>query len=181
MSGFVYDQVWLTTFKYLITHVIMAEKIIRTVTRKFVCILKCQSFQTLHSTSSWGCRNYNHDHIVAKFWSLLNCYWLYIVSIWQMSPFTPKFPFVSQLPIWVFRHVNADETKQSILRKCWRPNTPCALDFMSPLFTQKFSALRRLCAVSGSKSIINVTTARLFKYSYDATSALEESIDKTST
>jgi hypothetical protein len=78
MSGFVYDQVWLTTFKYLITHVIMAEKIIRIVniafrTRKFVCILKCQSFQTLHSTSSWGCRNYNHDHIVAKFWSLLNC------------------------------------------------------------------------------------------------------------
>jgi hypothetical protein len=56
----------------------MAEKIIRIVniafrTRKFVCILKCQSFQTLHSTSSWGCRNYNHDHIVAKFWSLLNC------------------------------------------------------------------------------------------------------------
>lgn len=166
----------------------MAEKIIRIVniafrTRKFVCILKCQSFQTLHSTSSWGCRNYNHDHIVAKFWSLLNCYWLYIVSIWQMSPFTPKFPFVSQLPIWVFRHVNADETKQSILRKCWRPNTPCALDFTSPLFTPKIQCFKKIVCcvwVKINNKCQYVTTARLFKYSVEVTSALEESIDKTS-
>lgn len=65
-----------------------------------------------------------------------------------MSPFTPKFPFVSQLPIWVFRHVNADETKQSILRKCWRPNTPCALDFTSPLFTPKIQCFKKIvCCV----------------------------------
>lgn len=72
------------------------------------------------------------------------------------------------------------------LWKCWKQNSLCVLDFTSPLLPQKFSATRRLFAVSGLKSLIStahVTTVRLFKYSVtvEVTSALEESIAKTST